>query len=187
MNGKIKRVLPDGPYQAAVSANSPSAVNPFLTATDFVGGIGGSVSLPITSYADNGVAPSGIILNAGLNQLEYQIQGVGAGQGKNTYWQFVVPNGYGSNGTLQLVLSTLGGPVTTFAATAVINGVNDATINAVDINTAVTYPTFEVQNYVFGSALVPGDIVTIVISFFGNLNMDGYVKGLSFDYNIDIL
>lgn len=186
MNGKIKRVLPDGPYQAAVSANSPSATNPFLTGNDFTGGIGGSINIPLTSYADNGTAPSGIIFNAGLTQLEYEITGIGAGQGKNTYYQFVVPNGYSSGADLQLVLST-STTITTFEVTAIINGVADSAINAQNIQTVATYPAFEVQNYVFGNTLVPGDIITIVISFFGSNGEDAYVKGLSFDYNIDIL
>jgi hypothetical protein len=184
----IDRNLPNNEYQAAVNANNPSASNPFLTETDFAGGIGGSVSIPITSYATNGNAPSGIILNAGLTQLEYEITGIGGGlgAGKTTYYQFVVPNGYGSGANLQLVLST-STTITIFQVNAVINGVVDSAINAQNIQTAVTYPVFEVQNYAFGDTLVPGDIITIVIGFQGVNGEDAYVKGLSFDYNIDIL
>ena len=52
MNGKIKRVLPDGPYQAAVNAANPSAANPFLTAGD-IGSVGGSINFPITAIAED--------------------------------------------------------------------------------------------------------------------------------------
>jgi hypothetical protein len=87
---------------------------------------------------------------------------------------------------LEVVVST-NSTITGFAMTARINGVADSTINAVDLNTAVTYPTFEKQTYIFGDTLVPGDIVTINIVFAGQLNMDAYIRGIDFDYNINIL
>jgi hypothetical protein len=184
----ITRTLPENEYQAAINANNPSALNPFLTESDFGAGLGGSVNIPLPTVTEAiGTANSGISLDQ--NMLIYSIEGVGGPVvpgSKASYWQFVVPAGYSGGGQMEVIVST-NSTITGFAMTARINGAIDSTINAVDLNTAVTYPTFEKQTYVFGDTLTPGDIITISIIFAGQLNMDAYIRGIDFDYNIDIL
>jgi hypothetical protein len=184
----IERYLPNNEYQAAINADNPSASNPFLTESSFGVGLGGSVNIPLPTVVELiGTANSGV--NLDQNIIVYSIEGVGGPVvpgSKSSYWQFVIPAGYSGGGQLEVVVST-NSTITGFAMTARINGVADSTINAVDLNTAVTYPTFEKQTYIFGDTLVPGDIVTINIVFAGQLNMDAYIRGIDFDYNINIL
>lgn len=184
----IDRSLPNDEYQAAINASNPSATNPFITENDLAGGLGGSVNMALTSVLDNGTANSGIILDQ--NILTYTIEGLGGPVvpgNKVAYFQFIVPAGYSGDGSLDIVLSTLT-TITNFVITARINGnVIDSTINGTDLNTAVTYPTFEKQTLVFGTTLVPGDIVTLDIAFSGENGMDVWFRGLDFNYNIEIL
>lgn len=187
----ITRSLPDNQYQAAINATNPSASNPFLTQEDLDGaGIGGSVNLPLTTVLDDGNATTGIILDQDI--LVYLIEGIGGAMNpgdKLAYFQFIVPAGYSAGGSLDIVLTTSPdfADITTLTLTAKVNGVIDADgINAVDINTAVSYPTFEKQTYAFNTALSPGDIVTLIIEFHGQNNMDFYLRGLDFNYSINI-
>ena len=186
----ITRSLPDNEYQAAINSTNPSASNPFLTQEDLDNaGIGGSVNLPLTAVLDDGNATTGIILDQ--NILTYLVEGIGGAMNpgdKLVYFQFIVPAGYSAGGSLDLVLTTSAAfaDITTLTLTANVNGVADDVINGVDINTAVSYPTFEKQTYAFGGSLNPGDIVTLVIDFHGQNGMDFYLRGLDFNYSINI-
>ena len=185
----INRNLPNNAYEAAVSANNPSAANPFLTDNDLAGGIGGSVPMALTSVAEpaGGTASSGVIQDQ--NILVYQIQGVGGPivpGVKQALWQFIVPAGYSGNGQIDIVLST-NGPITGFVLSGLVNTVIDPAFSAVDINTTALYPAFEKQTIAFGVTLVPGDIVTIQLSFLGENGMDAWVRGLDFNYTINVL
>lgn len=183
MNGKIKRVLPDGPYQAAVNANNPSASNPFLTADDF-GSTGGTINFPLGAVVDVGSANSGLVLDT--NMLSYSIDGVGGGVGqpKQSYFQFAVPQGYGGGATFNILLERLGTP--TFVASAFINGVVDATINAASLSPSLPGVS-ELISLSFGSTLTPGDAVGITLSFLGTNGNDILIRGIYVNYNFDIL
>jgi len=191
MSGKsgISRNLPNNEYQAAINANAPSDANPFLTENDLAGGIGGSVPMALASVAEpaGGTATSGIAQDQ--NILVYTIQGVGGPVvpgTKQALWQFIVPAGYSGNGSIDIVLST-NGPITGFVLTGLVNTVVDPAFSAVDINTTALYPAFEKQTIPFGVTLVPGDIVTIQLSFLGENGMDAWVRGLDFNYTINVL
>jgi len=149
------------------------------------GGImGGSVNLFLSSIVNTGTAPSGVVLDS--NELVYTTDGIGAAPNpgtKQSIFQFVTPEGYGSAADLNLILST-SGPITGYTLSARINGILDSTINAVDINTTATYPAYESQVYSFGDTLNPGDVITVFIDFTGQNGMDTYLKGITFNYNL---
>ena len=105
---------------------------------------------------------------------------------KTFYFQFIIPSGYDSGGELNLVISKTN-PILNIVLTAYVNGVPDATINATNIQPVVTYPTFEVKNLVFGTTLVPGNIVTVAIFFQGANNQDFWLRGISFKYNFNVI
>jgi hypothetical protein len=185
----INRSLPNNEYQAAINANAPSETNPFLTGDDLSGGIGGSVPMALTSVAEpsGGTASSGIVQDQ--NILVYQIEGVGGAVNpgsKQALWQFIVPAGYSGNGSIDIVLTT-NGPITGFVLSGLVNTVLDPAFNAVDINTTAVHPAFEKQTIPFGVTLNPGDIVTIQLSFSGQNGMDAWVRGLDFNYTINVL
>lgn len=189
MNNNIKRVLPDDQYQAAINANNPSATNPFLTGDDLSAGIGGSVPMALTAVAEpsGGTASSGVVQDQ--NILVYQIEGVGGAVtpgSKQALWQFVIPSGYSGNGSIDIVLTT-NGPITGFVLSGFVNTVVDPAFSAIDINTTALYPAFEKQTIPFGVTLNPGDIVTIQLSFLGQNGMDAWVRGLDFNYTINVL
>lgn len=189
MNNNIKRVLPNNEYQAAVNANNPSAANPFLTGNDLSAGIGGSVPMALTSVAE----PFGATANTGIiqdqNILVYRIQGIGGAimpGAAQAVWQFVVPAGYSGAGSVDIVLTT-NSPISTFVLTGLVNGTPDPAFNLIDINTVAIYPAFEKQTIPFGVSLVPGDIITMRLNFQGQNGMDVWIRGLDFNYNIDVL
>ena len=188
MSGKagISRSLPNDEYDGAVNANNPSATNPFLTEDDLSTGLKGSVNIPVALVLESGNATSGVTLDS--NQITYEIVGGGGAvlpRTKTAYFQFVVPAGYSSGADFTFVLAT-NQAITTFSAIARINGTTDPTFGNQNLNTVAFYPTFENQTYTLG-ALAPGDIVTLRVSFAGQNGMDVWIRGLEFNYNIDIL
>lgn len=151
-------------------------------------GLEGTINLPITGgVLDQGTASTGLILDQ--NMVVYKVNGAGSPvvpANKTFYFQFIIPSGYDSGGELNLVISKTN-PILNIALTAYVNGVPDATINATSIQPVVTYPTFEVKNLVFGTTLVPGNIVTVAIFFQGANNQDFWLRGISFKYNFNVI
>ena len=124
-----------------------------------------------------------------IEDQRYIIQGVGGPVVPGTkpaLWQFIVPAGYSGNGAIDIVLSTQG-PITGFVLSGFVNTVVDPAFSAVDINTTALYPAFEKQTIPFGVTLVPGDIVTIKLDFLGQNGMNAWVRGLDFNYTINVL
>jgi hypothetical protein len=170
-----------------VEVNIGTAAAPVWQSSGGSGGggiMGGSVNLSLSSIVNTGAAPSGVVLDS--NQLVYTTDGIGGAPNpgdKQSIFQFIVPEGYGSAADLNLILST-SGPITTYTLSARINGVLDSTINAIDINTTAIYPAYESQLYYFGDTLSAGDVITLFIDFSGQNGMDTYLKGITFNYNL---
>ena len=86
--------------------------------------------------------------------------GTGNNQTCTRYWKFIVPSHYVSGAVINTHVAILNA-VDTFTMSAYINGVVDATIDAVNIMPVGATP--ELKQSTFGSTLVAGDSVMISI------------------------